>query len=44
MPQASSDSAGWFVKVINEAIKDFNQVAAYLDDVIVFASDPIAHV
>ena len=27
-----------------EAIKDFKQVAAHLDDVILFDSDPIAHV
>ena len=44
MPQGSSASPGWFVKVINEVIKDLKQVAAYLDDVIVFDSDPIAHV
>ena len=44
MPQDSSALPGWFVKVINEVIKDLNQVAAYLDDVIVFDSDPIAHV
>ena len=30
--------------MINEVIKDLKQVAAYLDDVIVFYSDPIAHV
>ena len=40
MPQSSSASPGWFVKVINEAIKGLEQVAAYLDDVIVFVSDP----
>ena len=44
MPQGSSASPGWFVKVINEVIKDLTQVAAYLGDVIVFDSDPIAHV
>ena len=44
MPQGSSASPGWFVKVINEVIKDLKQVAAYLDDIIVFDSDPIAHV
>ena len=44
MPQGSSASQGWFVKVINEVIKGLKQVAAYLDDVIVFDSDPIAHV
>ena len=44
MPQGSSASPGWFVKVINEVIKDLKQVMAYLDDVIVFDSDPIAHV
>ena len=44
LPQGSSDSPGWCVKVINEVIKDLKQVAAYLDDVIVFDSDPVAHV
>ena len=40
MPQGSSASPGWLVKVINEVIKGSNQVAAYLDDVIVYDSDP----
>ena len=44
MPQGSSTSPGWFVKVINEVIKDFKQVAANLDDAIVFDSDTVAHV
>ena len=44
MPQGSSASPGWFVKVINEVIKYLKQVEAYLDDVIVFDSDPVAHV
>ena len=44
MPQGSSASPGWFVKVINEVIEGLEQVAAYLDDVIVFDSDPTAHV
>ena len=44
MPQGSSTTPGWFVKVIKEVIKDLKQVAAYLDDVIVFDSDPLAHV
>ena len=44
MPQGSSASPGWFVEVINVVIKDLKQVAAYLDDVIVFDSDPIPHV
>ena len=44
MFQGSSASPGWFVKVINVVIKDLKQVVAYLDDVIVFDSDPIAHV
>ena len=44
MPQGSTASPGWFVKVINEVFKDVKQVAAYLDDVIVFDSDPVAHV
>ena len=43
MPQGSSALSGWFVKVINEAIKDLKQVEAYLDDVIVFDLDPVAH-
>ena len=44
MPQGSSASPGLFVKVINEVIKGLKQVAAYLDDAIVFDSDPVAHV
>ena len=44
MPQGSSASPGWFVKVFNEVIKNLKQVAAYLDDVIVFDSDPVAYV
>ena len=44
MPQGSRASPGWFVKVINEVIEGLEQVAAYLDDVIVFDSDPTAHV
>ena len=44
MPQGSSASPGWFVKAINEMIKGLKQVAAYLDDVIVFDSDPVAHI
>ena len=44
MPQGSSASPGWFVKVMNEVIQDLKQVAAYLDDAIVFDSDPVANV
>ena len=44
MPQGSSASPGWLVKIINEVINDLKRVAAYLDDVIVFDSDPVAHV
>ena len=44
MPQGSSASPEWFVKVINEVIKDLKQVAEYLDGVIVSDSDPTAHV
>ena len=40
----TSQMAGWFVKVINEVIKDLKQVAAYLDDVIVFDFNAIAQV
>ena len=44
MAQGSSASPGWFVKVTNEVIKGLEQVVANLDDVIVFGSDPPAHV
>ena len=44
MPQGSSASPGWLVKVIIVVIKYLKQVAAYHDDVSVFDSDPIAHV
>ena len=44
MPQDSSALPGWFVNVFNEVIKGLTQVAAYLDDVIVFDSDPVTHV
>ena len=43
MPQGSSASPGWFVKVINEVIKGLKHVVAYFDDVVVFDSDPVAH-
>ena len=38
MPQGSSFSPGWFVKMIHEVLE---QVAANLDSVIVFDSDPM---
>ena len=44
MPQCNSASLGWFEKVINEMIQDLKQVAAYVDDEIVFDSTPVAHV
>ena len=44
IPQGSSAAPGWFVKVINEVIKGLDRVAAYLDDGIVFDSDPSLHV
>ena len=44
MLPGSSALPEWFVKVINEVIKGLEQVAAYLDDGIVFDSDPTAHV
>ena len=44
MPQGSNEAPGWFVKVINEVIKGLANVATYLDDVIVFDSDPSVHV
>ena len=42
--QGSSACHGWFVEVVNEVLKGLAQVAAYLDDVILFDSDPTAHV
>ena len=44
MPQGSSASPGWFVKVINEVIKGLERVTAYLDDIIVVDPDPTDHV
>ena len=44
MLQRSSASPRWFVKVVNEVIMNLEQVAAYLEDVIVFDSNPTAHV
>ena len=44
MPPGGSASAGWLVKVNNEVIMDLKEVAAYLNDVIVFDSDAVAHV
>ena len=44
MPKGSSTAPGWFVKVINEVIKGLANVAAYLDDAIVFDPNPEAHV
>ena len=44
MPHGSSASSGWLVKVINEVTKGLEQVSAYLDNVIVFDSDPSTHV
>ena len=44
MSQGSNAAPGWFVKVINEVIKGLANMAAYLDDVIVFDSDPSTHV
>ena len=43
MPQGSSTSPGWLVKVIDEVTKGLEQVAAYLVDVILFDLDPSAH-
>ena len=44
MPQSSGASPGRFVKVINEVIKGLEQVAAHLDDVMVYDTDTTAHV
>ena len=44
MPQGSSTSPVWFVKVIDEIIKDLERFAVYLNDIIVFDLDPTSHV
>eukprot|EP00752_Nemacystus_decipiens_P012512 g11082.t1 len=44
MPMGASQSAGHFVKVINEVIKGLEGVEAYLDDVVVFDETPAQHV
>ena len=44
MPPGSRSSPGWLVKVINEVVKGLEQVVACLDDLVVFDSDPTAHV
>ena len=44
MPMGASQSAGHFVKVINEVIKGLDGVEAYLDDVVVFDEGPLQHV
>ena len=44
MPQGSSASPGWYVKMINEVIKDLNQVAAYLHAIVVLVFNPIVHI
>ena len=44
MPMGASQSAGHFVKVINEVIKGMECVEAYLDDVVVFNETPEQHV
>ena len=40
----ASQSAGWFVKVINEVIADLQGVDAYLDDVVKYDDNPEEHV
>ncbi|CAB1107686.1 unnamed protein product [Ectocarpus sp. CCAP 1310/34] len=44
MPQGSSAAFGWFCKVVNEVIKNFRDVASYVDDLIVFDDTPATHV
>lgn len=44
MPQGASQSAGWFVKVVNEVIKGLEGVEAYLDDVVKYDANPETHV
>ena len=44
MPQGSSASPGWFVKVTNEVIKDLEHASAYLEIVSVIDPDPTSHI
>lgn len=44
MPQGANASPGWFVKVINKVVHGLERIKAYLDDVICFDEDPLAHV
>lgn len=43
MPQGSGASPGWFVKVADDVVHGMEQMAAYLDDVVVFDSEPAAY-
>ena len=44
LPMGSAAAPGWFCKVINEVIKGLHSVASYMDDLIVFDTDPASHV
>lgn len=44
MPQGASQSPRWFMRVINEVIDNLKRVLAYLDDVIVYDTDPASHI
>lgn len=44
MPQRGAAAPGWFCKVVNKVIKSLDNVAFYLEDLIVFDADPSAHV
>ena len=44
MPQGANASPAWFVKVINKVVHGLERVKAYLDEVICFDEDPVAHV
>ena len=44
MPQGSNAAPGCFDKVINEVTRGLDRVVAYLDDVIVFDTDPSDHI
>lgn len=39
----SSVAPGWFVNDMSEVTESLDSVAAYLDDVITFGTDPTAH-
>ncbi|CAB1118696.1 unnamed protein product [Ectocarpus sp. CCAP 1310/34] len=44
MPMGASQSSGWWMKVINEVIKNLEGVDAYLNDVVLYDKTPADHI